>query len=676
MNSIQRHTVAKARDRFAGRLIIAALVTALLFCGTGAARSQTAFITSATLGTTRNDFNGWLGMKFTVGASPITVVALGRMCLTSNSGTHPMKLIAASSGANVPNGAVSISLASGTAGQFVYGSLANPVTLSANTAYYLVSQETPGGDRWATEYTTVMTTPVASCDGAILSNSSAWSFRPPANTSFVPLNFKYAPANVAPIANITSPADGATFTAPANMMIHASASDTDGSVVSVRFFEGANSIGIAGTSPYSIPWNNVSPGAYALTVKATDNLGATTTSSAINIVVTAPPVLSGSPANDSFANAQVISGIAGVAYTVNGSNVNGTKEPGEPFHVGNVGGRSVWYQWTAPTSNQSLFNTIGSDFDTLLAIYVGNGVSALNLVASNDNIDQSTPQSRLSFTSVAGTTYWIAVDGFNGASGNIVLRWEQAVGPPPPANDGFATAPMISGSVGSFNSSSANATKEPGEPNHVGYPGGASVWYQWMAPTANPATFDTFGSAYDTLLAVYTGNSVANLSPVASNNDVDSVTRQSRVSFAPVAGAIYYIAIDGISAASGNFVLSWNQSSLGNLPDLIIWVNSATNYIITNESFLSTDCAVVEGLVQSGSRRLLRFTTETRNIGTVDWWMGNPAGNPSFVYAPCHGHYHFNGFMQYRLLNSNGQLVSPGAKVGFCLTDSLRWDSS
>jgi hypothetical protein len=248
-----------------------------------------------------------------------------------------------------------------------------------------------------------------------------------------------------------------------------------------------------------------SAGTYTPTVNATDNGGATTTSGAINITVSPSLGGSGPPPNDNFANAQVISGVAGVAYTVNGSNVNGTKEPGEPFHAGNGGGHSVWYQWTAPASNQSLFNTIGSDFDTLRAIYGGNGVSALNLVASNDNIDQSTPQSRLSFTSVAGTTYWIAVDGFNGVSGNIVLRWELAVGPPPPANDGFATAPMISGSVGSFNSSSANATKEPGEPNHVGFPGGASVWYQWTAPTANPTTFDTFGSAFDTLLAVYTG---------------------------------------------------------------------------------------------------------------------------------------------------------------------------
>ena len=347
MNHIHRNTVAKARDRFSARSMIAALVTAILFSTTGVARSQTAFVTSATLGTTRNDFTGWLGMRFTVGASPITVGALGRMCLNANTGTHTVKLIDAGSGANVPNGAVSISLMSGIAGQFVYGTLASPVTLSANTSYYLVSQEANGGDRWATEYTTVMTTPVASCDGAILSNSGGWFFRLPANTTFVPLNFKYASANVSPAANIASPAAGAIFTAPANIMINASVNDTDGSVVKVGFFEGANSIGIASTSPFSIPWNNVGPGTYTLTVNATDNAGATTTSGAINITV-APSLggtgSAGPPPNDNFANAQIISGVAGVAYTVNGSNVNGTKEPGEPFHAGNGGGNSVWFQ--------------------------------------------------------------------------------------------------------------------------------------------------------------------------------------------------------------------------------------------------------------------------------------------------------------------------------------------
>ncbi|MEO8428465.1 MAG: lysyl oxidase family protein, partial [Verrucomicrobiota bacterium] len=284
--------------------------------------------------------------------------------------------------------------------------------------------------------------------------------------------------------------------------------------------------------------------------------------------------------------------------------------------------------------------------------------------------------SRLSFTSVAGTTYYIAVDGLNAANGTIALNWSQTAGPPPPANDGFAAPQLITGSIGTFNNSTANATKEPGEPNHAANPGGASVWYQWTAPTSNSTVFDTFGSSFDTLLAVYSGNSVAALTPVASNNDLDTITKQSRVSISPVAGTTYYIAVDGFGGASGNFVLSWNQSGLGYLPDLVIRASAAANYQITNLTFISTDCAVVEGLVQAGTRRLLVFTTETRNMGSIDWYEGNPVNSPDFIWAPCHAHYHFNNYMLYQLLDNNGQSVAVGLKVGFCLTDSLRWDAT
>jgi hypothetical protein len=177
--------------------------------------------------------------------------------------------------------------------------------------------------------------------------------------------------------------------------------------------------------------------------------------------------------------------------------------------------------------------------------------------------------------------------------------------------------------------------------------------------------FDTFGSSFDTLLAIYSGNSVAALTTVASNNDLDNVTKQSRVSFTPVAGTTYYIAVDGFGGASGNFVLSWSQSGLGFLPDLVIRAGAAANYQITNLTFISTDCAVVEGLVQAGTRKLLVFTTETRNVGLIDWYEGNPANNPDFVWAPCHAHYHFNNYMLYQLLDNNSQPVAVGLKVGF-----------
>lgn len=129
------------------------------------------------------------------------------------------------------------------------------------------------------------------------------------------------------------------------------------------------------------------------------------------------------PPNDAFVNAQGISGTSG---SIAGTNVFATKEPGEPSHepLGNVGGKSVWYVWTAPSSGTASLTTAGSDFDTLLAVYTGNTVNALTAVVKNDDVQ--TPvntTSTVQFDAIGGTTYHIAVDGFDADDGNITLNF-------------------------------------------------------------------------------------------------------------------------------------------------------------------------------------------------------------------------------------------------------------
>jgi hypothetical protein len=98
--------------------------------------------------------------------------------------------------------------------------------------------------------------------------------------------------NTAPTVSLTSPAGGATFTAPAGITVAADAADSDGTISVVEFYAGTTSIGSDTTAPYSITWNNVAAGGYSLTAKATDNAGATTTSSAVNLTVNAAPTVS------------------------------------------------------------------------------------------------------------------------------------------------------------------------------------------------------------------------------------------------------------------------------------------------------------------------------------------------------------------------------------------------
>jgi uncharacterized repeat protein (TIGR01451 family)/uncharacterized delta-60 repeat protein len=126
------------------------------------------------------------------------------------------------------------------------------------------------------------------------------------------------------------------------------------------------------------------------------------------------------PANDYFTNAQVVINASGQA---SGNNVGATLETGEPVIAGITGGASVWYRWTAPANLLITFQTINSDFDTLLGVYTGNSVNGLTLIGDNDDANNSLVTSAVTFNAAAGTTYYIAVDGFDGATGNIRLSW-------------------------------------------------------------------------------------------------------------------------------------------------------------------------------------------------------------------------------------------------------------
>lgn len=104
-------------------------------------------------------------------------------------------------------------------------------------------------------------------------------------TNYYDYFFGTSPGNRPPVAGITAPANNASFTAPASITIRATATDNDGAVAKVEFFNGTTRLAEDTAAPYSFAWNNVAAGSYALTVRATDNQGATGTSAAVNITV-------------------------------------------------------------------------------------------------------------------------------------------------------------------------------------------------------------------------------------------------------------------------------------------------------------------------------------------------------------------------------------------------------
>ena len=122
-----------------------------------------------------------------------------------------------------------------------------------------------------------------------------------------------------------------------------------------------------------------------------------------------------------------------------------------------------------------------------------------------------------------------------------------------------------------------NLSNQPNEPNHAGNAGGHSVWYSWKAPVPGKVTFDTKGSGFDTLLAIYTNTATPptmaglRIPPVVANDDDPSLGNRSSVTFRAVKDVTYYIAVDGYSGLTGTVKLNWSV-----IPDPvpnIKWIN-------------------------------------------------------------------------------------------------------
>jgi chitinase len=189
--------------------------------------------------------------------------------------------------------------------------------------------------------------------------------------------------NTPPTVSITSPANNANFATGSNITISASATDSDGTISKVDFYNGTTLLGTDTSSPYSFAWNAVGAGAYTLTAKATDNQSASTTSSGVSITVGTtnnPPTVSitsptsgstfNAPASITInANATDDGSISKVDF-YNGSSLLGT-DTSSPYSFtwGNIGAGS--YTLTAKaTDNVGLVTTSGA-----VTITVNNVVS-------------------------------------------------------------------------------------------------------------------------------------------------------------------------------------------------------------------------------------------------------------------------------------------------------------
>ena len=130
-----------------------------------------------------------------------------------------------------------------------------------------------------------------------------------------------------------------------------------------------------------------------------------------------------------------------------------------------------------------------------------------------------------------------------------------------PGTDRFDDGTFIVVPSNSVSGASFSATRELYEPFHFGLSTSNSVWYRWRSPVSGIVTFDTRGSTFDTVMAVY-GGGLLRLTEVASDDDSGGF-HTSRVTWNAQAGVDYRIVIDGVTGETGNYVCNWNLETTG-----------------------------------------------------------------------------------------------------------------
>lgn len=235
------------------------------------------------------------------------------------------------------------------------------------------------------------------------------------------------------------------------------------------------------------------------------------TSAARSVVITNPAA----PPNDNFASRTVIS----APGTYAGTNVGATRETGEPATIaGRNNSNSVWWRFTPSASGELTIDTIGSNFDTLLGVYTGTSVSALSLVASND--DFSGLQSRVRFNATAGTRYQIAVAGYSGASGSIALNVAlEASGPAATTTTLSGPTTGVSGQSRTFTATVASAVGTPS--GTVSFRRGGTQFATALLSAGGTASVST--SVLPVGTSQITAHYIGNATHSASNSNIVSI---------------------------------------------------------------------------------------------------------------------------------------------------------
>jgi hypothetical protein len=206
-------------------------------------------------------------------------------------------------------------------------------------------------------------------------------------------------------------------------------------------------------------------------------------------------------------------------------------------------GKTVWFRIRPTLATRARFSTnnVDNTFDTVLAAYKSTS-TGLTQVACNDDVDGTTTRSQISFMASGNTTYYIQVGGYQARSGNLFMTFFFTL-----ANDSFSAARTISPGFGA-EYEVALTSNQSNEPQFTsGSPYCPTIvytaWFKYKTSSTRVVTFDTFDSEHDTIVNIWRGTSISNLTKVACNDDGGGPDGPSVVTWTAQANKTYYIQV-------------------------------------------------------------------------------------------------------------------------------------
>lgn len=234
-----------------------------------------------------------------------------------------------------------------------------------------------------------------------------------------------------------------------------------------------------------------------------------------------------------------------------------------------------------------------------------------------------------------------------------------------------------------------------------------NIWYRFTPPANGMYLFSSCGSGCDTRLWIYDYCNMGSFDDTNEGSiyydDFEGGCGQEATLTVLLEGGVdYWIRYANLAGTCGGFDWEFNyvgpptgcmdpaacnysplaEQDSGNCtypgdpdctgPDLIVVQSAIENSLYAATLNVGeTDCYIDEGCLNGfGQRELIRFTTHIKNIGEVDYYIGQQnASAAQFEWGSCHNHWHYKGYAEYVLFEMDGTSLPIGFKNGFCVMD-------